>query len=171
MSSIDVPEDVLLIDAAALRERDIPSGVVHVRLASDVSELPNMAFKGCSSLKSVEFNEGLVRIGDCAFESCTSLRSINLPGSLRIIGHGVFMDCSRLVRVYISHGVERIFRNAFKNCSSLVTINIPPSISFMMLDKNIFVGCSSLTNVYFQYSEEFNARYATNARANRQGSS
>ncbi|EJK73766.1 hypothetical protein THAOC_04590 [Thalassiosira oceanica] len=138
MSSIDVPEDVLLIDAAALRERDIPSGVVHVRLASDVSELPNMAFKGCSSLKSVEFNEGLVRIG----------------------GHGVFMDCSRLVRVYISHGVERIFRNAFKNCSSLVTINIPPSISFMMLDKNIFVGCSSLTNVYFQYSEEFNVRVA-----------
>lgn len=94
MSSIDVPEDVLLIDAAALRERDIPSGVVHVRLASDVSELPNMAFKGCSSLKSVEFNEGLVRIGGVSAREPYFLRVPGLTGVLN-----QFRLCFRIVHI------------------------------------------------------------------------
>ena len=57
---------------------------------------------GCSVPKdviSVQFKEGLQKIGDYAFYNCTSLKSITLPSTLVEIGVDAFDGCRNLREV------------------------------------------------------------------------
>ena len=44
------------------------------------------AFRGCSSLVSVAFPDGLQTIGDSAYQGCSSLTSVAFPDTLQTIG-------------------------------------------------------------------------------------
>lgn len=50
-----------------------------VTLSNTLVTIGEKAFKGCKSLKEVEYNENIETIGDYAFDGCTSLESIDLP--------------------------------------------------------------------------------------------
>lgn len=62
-----------------------------VSIPSSVVEIGDYAFMSCSKLHTVEFKEGLKRIGNGAF-SMTGLRSISLPSSLEYVGDYVFSN-------------------------------------------------------------------------------
>ena len=53
---------------------------------SKLTSIGNNAFKGCASLKSIEFPEGLKTIGDGVFDGCTALTEIVLPSTLESLG-------------------------------------------------------------------------------------
>ena len=56
-----------------------------VTLPSTISGVGEYAFDGCSSLKKVMFNQGVLCIGTMAFHQCSSLENINLPSNLAVI--------------------------------------------------------------------------------------
>ena len=61
-----------------------------------VKRIDSSAFADCYKLKSVDFSEGLVYIGDTAFSSCSSLEEVYVPASLVYIGEGAFNYCISL---------------------------------------------------------------------------
>ncbi|MGN1320378.1 MAG: leucine-rich repeat domain-containing protein, partial [Acutalibacteraceae bacterium] len=54
------------------------------------------------SIKSVNIENGVTRIGSDAFWYCSSLTSVNIPDSVTSIGRGAFHDCSSLKKVNIT---------------------------------------------------------------------
>ena len=78
---------------------------------------------------SVQFNEGLIKIGNWAFYECTLLKSITLPSTLTEIGDSAFFDCRNLREVTLNEGLQKIGVNAFYNCSSLKSITIPSTVT------------------------------------------
>ena len=102
-------------------------------------------FAGCTSLKSVEFPEGFLKICDGFFEDCRNLTSVTLPNSLTFIGRQAFMLCTSLPSIVIPEGVSTIEPGAFYLCFALESIVIPESVSF--LGEGAFNGCENLKTV------------------------
>lgn len=50
-------------------------------------------------LKSVEFPESIISIGNNAFKSCTSLELVSLPMSIQEFGTSIFADCNAIKEV------------------------------------------------------------------------
>ncbi len=84
------------------------STVESVTIPTSVTEIAEMAFYGCSALKSVTFAEGsqLKKIGESAFYTATSLETLTIP-----------------------EGVTEIGTNAFYATHALREINLPASLT------------------------------------------
>ncbi len=66
-----------------------------VVLSSYISEIPNNAFAGCSSLKAI-LCPGVKRIGDHAFDGCVSLNSFTVPYEIESLGASAFVGVQNL---------------------------------------------------------------------------
>lgn len=82
------------------------------------------------------------KIPDNAFYGIVSLKSVTLPDNVKSIGGSAFGDCESLVDIHIPDTVTEIGGNAFIKCKSLKTINIPAGLT--KLSYGIFGACESL---------------------------
>ena len=72
--------------------------------------------------------------------------SVKIPEEVKRIGNGAFKDQDKLVSVDIKNGtVNEIGAGAFENCISLKKIVVPYSVR--KIEKNAFIGCSSLDEI------------------------
>lgn len=65
------------------------------------SAIPDYAFEGFSSIKSVDILGRVTSIGNRAFEDCSSLTSVTIPDSVTSIGQFAFNSCSYLTEITI----------------------------------------------------------------------
>ena len=80
-------------------------GIESVRIPSTLKVIEAGTFSCCKNLKSVEFSEGLERIGIASFAgSC--IESVVLPASTKIIGAQAFAACTQLRTVRLNEGLE-----------------------------------------------------------------
>ncbi|WP_018592463.1 leucine-rich repeat protein [Terrisporobacter glycolicus] len=119
----------------------IPSEINGIKVVA----IENGAFRGCSSLTSVEIPDSVTSIGESAFRECSSLTSIKIPKGVTSISTFAFYECSSLTSVEIPKGVTNIEDYAFSGCSSLTSIEIPEGVT--IIGACIFDRCSSLTSI------------------------
>ena len=140
-------------DCTALTSIEIPASVETIEAS---------AFKGCSSLATVTFENGsqLKTIGggsysSGAFSDCTALTSIEIPASVETIEASAFKGCSSLATVTFENGSQlktigggSYSSGAFSDCTALTSIEIPASVE--TIEASAFKGCSSLATVTFE---------------------
>ena len=73
-----------------------------INIPSSMAEIGYYAFDGCSELREVVLNDGLVKIGNSVFQRCTSLESITIPSSVVEIGSMAFSNCSGLREIVLN---------------------------------------------------------------------
>ena len=74
--------------------------VTEVTIPSNITEIKDYAFRGCTSITSVTIGNRVTSIGYDAFRKCSSLTSVTIPTSVMEIKEKVFYDCSSLKEVY-----------------------------------------------------------------------
>jgi len=107
---------------------------------------------GCSvpkDITSVQFKEGVQKIGDRAFYNCTSLESITVPSTVTEIGYNAFLRCCNLREVTLNDGLQKIRDGSFSKCTSLESTKLPSTVTEIC--DNAFHGCSNLREVIFNY--------------------
>ena len=131
-------------DCSNLTSIGIPSSVTEI-VGSDYWE--DGAFKNCTSLESVTFEENsqLTTIGGNAFRGCSSLTSIEIPNGITEIESYTFAGCSNMEKVTIPNTVVTIGNNAFENCDAIVSIRIPSSV--VNINDYAFNNCNNLIKV------------------------
>lgn len=103
------------------------------------------AFQGCTSLKTVCFDNGISKIPSGLFYNCTGLESLVFPNTITTIEGNAFLNCNQLSNVQFSECLTTIDNNAFQNCTALVKIELPECLS--NLNSGAFQGCINLKEV------------------------
>ena len=168
----DVPNiESVVISGAVDVPRDMfgkCTGLKKVTLKNGVSSIGEDAFRDCSSLEGVIFeNTVLEKISDGAFWGCsalssivlpdsvteiernaffeTGLRNIQLPEKLTLIGGGAFCNCKNLKQVQLPPQLKELGEGAFFNCENLTQIQLPAQLN--KLGTDAFRNCTSLDKI------------------------
>ena len=94
-------------------EVKIPESVTYNGNTYSVTSIGESAFRGCSSLTSLEIGNSVTSIGFFAFTGCSGLTSITIPNGVTSIGASAFSNCSSLTSVEIPNSVSSIGSGAF----------------------------------------------------------
>eukprot|EP00518_Triparma_eleuthera_P019720 CAMPEP_0197553982 /NCGR_PEP_ID=MMETSP1320-20131121/10317_1 /TAXON_ID=91990 /ORGANISM="Bolidomonas sp., Strain RCC2347" /LENGTH=254 /DNA_ID=CAMNT_0043114823 /DNA_START=67 /DNA_END=828 /DNA_ORIENTATION=+ len=119
-----------------------PKDVVSAAVAPGVTELEDLLFDQCSSLRDLKIPEGVARIGDYAFHKCSSLKYMSLPESVREVGWSAFNGCTNLERLDLPEGLEAVGNRAFKGCERLDPFRWPGQV--IRTGFGLFDGCANL---------------------------
>ena len=168
----DVPNiESVVISGAVDVPRDMfgkCTGLKKVTLKNGVRSIGEDAFRDCSSLEGVIFeNTVLEKISDGAFWGCsalssialpdsvteiernaffeTGLRNIQLPEKLTLIGGGAFCNCKNLKQVQLPPQLKELGEGAFFNCENLAQIQLPSQLN--KLGTDAFRDCTSLDKI------------------------
>lgn len=95
---------------------------------TELKNIDERAFSGCSSLRQVAFPDTLEKIGDFAFYGNVLMNVLQLPDSIKSIGHRSFAGCIFLRTIDFGEGIEEIGSYAFKDTIFLSSIQIPDSV-------------------------------------------
>lgn len=168
----DVPNiESVVISGAVDVPRDMfgkCTGLKKVTLKNGVRSIGEDAFRDCSSLEGVIFeNTVLEKISDGAFWGCsalssialpdsvteiernaffeTGLRNIQLPEKLTLIGGGAFCNCKNLKQVQLPPQLKELGEGAFFNCENLAQIQLPSQLN--KLGPDAVRDCTSLDKI------------------------
>ncbi|MBE6584734.1 MAG: hypothetical protein E7649_07175 [Ruminococcaceae bacterium] len=127
-----------------------PASLVSVKVTS-AEIIPDHAFDGMTSLKSIELNDEVRMIGREAFAGCTSLESIIIPKSVISIGQYAFMGCDSLTSLTVpfvgterdnGSGMTSVFGDSVPQSLKKVTVTHTSTIP-----SNCFLGCAYIEEV------------------------
>ena len=152
---------------------DTGRAVPNVSLDSTVTMIPDYAFKGCTTLVSIEIPDSVTTFGQYAFDGCINLE-YNLYGNGKYLGNAdnpylflvsaesksitsaqihddciaianyAFFDCISLDSVTIGDSVTIIGKHAFTTCYALTSVDIPDSV--VTIDEYAFSHCTNLSS-------------------------
>lgn len=173
------------------------SAIQKITIGKYVTKIDESAFDGCTNLAEVTFeaggNSGLQLI-KYAFRGCTSLKSIELPRRVRNVetynsygyvssvtagvGESCFEGCTALVSVtfeqtgaWLLKEALSLGKSAFKNCTSLTAISLPSYVYtravassysttyYYGLSDYCFSGCTALSSVVFEGYDQSTSYY------------
>lgn len=123
------------IEADAFSKNANIEGVI---LNDFVTEIPNGAFEGCTSLKAV-YCPNVVSIGDNAFKGCSSLVKFSLPAKVTNIGTDAFVGVNELSVVASKKSVAE---STVSSGAKKITLNIA-GIADEMTGTEIMVPAST----------------------------
>lgn len=145
----DVPNiESVVISGAVDVPRDMfgkCTGLKKVTLKNGVRSIGEDAFRDCSSLEGVIFeNTVLEKISDGAFWGCSALSSIALPDSVTEIERNAFFETG-LRNIQLPAQLNKLGTDAFRNCTSLDKIDIPAGLTQIGPDTFCNTGLTSVT--------------------------
>lgn len=128
-----------------IKNRSSSSWCKDKKLVLSTREIPDFAYYGQKSLRSVTFQEGVERIGEGAFMGCANLKSVIFPKSLQTIDHSAFADCIALEEIKIPEHIKILWARSFLGCTSLEHVELPDGLK--VIDQGVFQKCSKLKRI------------------------
>gem|GEM_PF-6279030 len=113
-------------------------------MVSGVSDISSFAFAQMTKLHTVNISD-VTEIGDNAFMGCTALNTIALPPTVTTIGNGAFRGCKGLMFISLPLQLTTIATEAFLGCNNLNNITLPANLT--SIGNKAFKGCTSLSNI------------------------
>ena len=133
-------------DCVSIQKINVPKSLTTGSYnANSASSSYTGAFKGCSNLKTVDFEEGCTEIPYGLFANCDGLESIEIPDTVTTIEKGAFYNAKNLKEVDIGNSVTSINTSAFSGCVSLSEIIVPNSVT--VIENWAFDDCVSLKDI------------------------
>lgn len=141
------------------------STITSIEIPNTVTSIGEMAFLGCTSLKSVKLSTGVAKIDKNAFGSCSALREVqvakdnpnfsSLDGVLYSKAQDtlVIYPAAKTDAAYtIPSGVTSVAMYAFSENPYLETLAIPNSL--IKVGDSAFFNCKNLRSVSYNGTEE-----------------
>lgn len=110
-------------------------------------KLSTLPISAQTTLKEVEFKDGVTEVDYSYFEGCKSLEKVTLPSTLHSIGDNAFMNCKNLKTINWTDSLQSIGEYAFYGAKSLSgNIIMPDTVTY--IGKNAFAECGDLNKVH-----------------------
>ena len=121
------------------------TGIKEIRFQESVRKIDKFAFYGLANLEKAILVQGLEEIDAWAFKDCVKLSKLTIPSTVNKIGESAFSGCLSLTKINIPELVTSIDKWTFLNCTSLKTITIPSGV--VIIKEGAFAHNQNLTNI------------------------
>ncbi len=132
------------------------SSIKIVEINDGVTRIGNYAFYGLP-ITSVALPDTAVEIGDYAF-STTSLQNTNFLKSNTVLGEYVFQKCTALESITIPEGWTSLGTSTFAECANVTKVIFPSTLK--EINSGAFTSCSSLKSIEIPEGVEKVGSYA-----------
>lgn len=106
------------------------AGVEEIVLPSSFTNIDSSAFKGNTTIKSVDLSEtNLTTIPKYAFQECSNLVSVKLPETIKTLDYFCFANCG-LTEINLPDGITTLNRNSLI-LNYITSIYIPESVTYI----------------------------------------
>ncbi|MBQ7045358.1 MAG: InlB B-repeat-containing protein [Clostridia bacterium] len=119
------------------------TNIEKVILPKYVTEIPESAFEGCTSLETI-FASGVTKIGANAFKDCSSLATFTIDEYVTYLGDGAFEGVSKLVVMAANPNVVDAVINSGANDITLNLSKLSGSIDDKVIKVSGETGCFTL---------------------------
>lgn len=122
--------------------------VSNLIIPDGVKNIPNNAFQGCTSVRSVTVGKDIEYVGGHAFAECSNLKQIIISDTDHTVrlASNVFYSCSNLESVNLGNNITKIPLFTFGGCSGLESITIPETVT--EINQHAFYGCTKLLSIF-----------------------
>ena len=142
--------EVTGINSGAFKNCSTLKSVAFEDRGSAWEESISSLFYGCTSLEYADLSNIKLRDGvvsSQAFFGCTALKCVKLPAGIHTIGTYAFNECKSLKTVTVKQGIYSLDESAFKGCTGIETLNLEEGIE--SISYNAFANCTGLTEIVF----------------------
>ena len=123
----------------------LPSLEVFDISETDVTSIPESAFRGHQNLTTVHLPSTVINIGSWAFQSCQKLTTVDGCDNVEEIGERSFSNCSKLANFPFGNKLRSLNSGVFESCSSLPETLVMPASLTSLGWENVFNGSSIRT--------------------------
>ncbi len=117
-------------------------------MPDSVTSIENTAFYNCSGLTGMIMSKNIMSIGYGAFERTAFYgNEANWEDGVLYIGNSLIKANSLSGEYKVKSETTVIADNSFENCTDLTSIEIGSNV--INIGKNAFIGCNSITDVYY----------------------
>lgn len=111
-----------------------------------LTSIPTYAFYYCDNVESIQFPNGLKKIGGSAFDGLTKLTEINIPSTVTSIGPYAFAS-TNIERLVLPEGLTELRQAAFAYCHNLEYVYLPSTLTSFDFLNSYYQGCEKLETV------------------------
>lgn len=130
------------------------TSIKSVRLGKYVAEIPENAFKGCSALETIEYNE-ITSIGENAFAGCTSLNKFTVDPEVVSVGAGAFENVPEII---VNAANSNVVKNATVSGAKKISIYLKQLSDEL---SNTVLAVPEITESYALYGRDSESRVKT----------
>ena len=99
------------------------------------------------------FDSNVKEIGDSAFQGCSSFKTINIPDTVEVVGSSAFKGCSNLKEVTVN--AKNLRRLTFYGSGNLDSVTIGRNVSSW--GDQVFLSCNKIPSIiYLGTKDEWN---------------
>ena len=113
-------------------------------LCPGITELPEYAFNGCTSIVGITYPEGITSIGRFALSGCSNLSSLVLSNTITATSYRDLNGCSSLTSLTLPESLTAIYDQSLAH-TGITSITIPKNVKSLADDA--FVQSNSLTDI------------------------
>lgn len=118
-NSTNISENLMRDFAVSDAVRSEWTGITSI-MCLNVANIGNNMCNGFSNLSTIALGDAQT-IGESAFKGCTSLKSMNMPETITTIKLSAFEGCTALTNIDIDYNIEYIGANALYNAPAVIS--------------------------------------------------
>lgn len=124
--------------------------LVSAILPDSITSIPYACFYGNINLVSAVLPDSITVIDGDGFRSCSNLILEHLPADLTYLGNNALYGCNSISITKMPAGLTHIGSYQFRECFGLQKIYL---YSTPVIEKNAFLRCDNLTDIYVPWAE------------------
>ena len=155
LTTIEFEEGVKNIGARAYYSHTSgdEGGLKNIKLASTVKKIGDYAFLDDKSITDFDFSN-IEELGEGSFYGCSGLSNLSISEDLKEIPESCFFGCKGLRVLKIPETIETVCENAFRYCSGIKELTLPVDLDYVKTDSSemgysSFSGCENIEKIIY----------------------
>ena len=120
----------LYIDSASSSSDSGMPKLKNIKLASTVKKIGDYAFCGDKAITDFDFSN-IEELGEHSFSGCSGLSDLTIPAGLKEIPASCFYGCTGLSSLKIPETIEKVCGDAFEGCTGIKELTMPVDLDYV----------------------------------------
>ena len=153
LTTVEFEEGVKNIGARAYYSyrTSINSGMPNlknIKLASTVKKIGDYAFCNNKAITDFDFSN-IEELGERSFSGCSGLSDLTIPAGLKEIPASCFYGCTGLSSLKVPETIEKVCKSAFKDCTGIKELTMPVDLDYVKTSYPSFNNCGNIEKITY----------------------